>query len=195
MSNIDFKVFNDIDDLQEEREWEQNRIKETPLEELLYWDTYSNFDENEYLPEGWGGMPFEYGDIVLLNDENGGISGHKVYIITSLIDPENGPEFEGFVMSSQVQKANVNNPKYPANILIKNYGSILTKNSYNKDIIIKIDQRFELDSSNFVAYGALQGQCKEAFKKFLNAVVLKYENGKDTSNDYWDNGIPHIERY
>ena len=171
MSNIDFKVFNDIDDLQEEREWEQNRIKETPLEELLYWDTYSNFDEN------------------------GGISGHKVYIITSLIDPENGPEFEGFVMSSQVQKANVNNPKYPANILIKNYGSILTKNSYNKDIIIKIDQRFELDSSNFVAYGALQGQCKEAFKKFLNAVVLKYENGKDTSNDYWDNGIPHIERY
>lgn len=187
---MEFKITND-----EEFETEDWGEDELTLEELLFWNDESDKDEYEYISEGWGGMPFEFGDIVMTNENQGGISIHRIYIVNSLIDPDNGPEFEGFEMSSNIRKANINNPRYPQNILIKNYGSILDKGlAPNKDVIIKIDQLFQLDSDSFVERKPLKGRCKELFNKFIRAEVAKYENGLDTSKDYWDNGVPHIEK-
>ena len=174
-----FKLLDDIDE-------------ETSLEELLFWEDELNSED--ILEEGWGGMPFEFGDIVMTNENQGGISTHRIYIVNSLIDPDNGPEFEGYELSSNISKANLNNPKYPYNILIKNYGSIIEQGSApDKDVIIKIDQLHQLDSDSFVESKPLKGRCKELFNKFINTERLKYENNINTSKDYWDNGIPHVE--
>lgn len=178
--------------LSDEYGWDDS---DESLEDILYWDDELNKEE---LFETWRGMPFEEGDIVMLDDNVGGVSHHRLYVISSLLDPNEGPEYEGFEMSSKVNKANLNNPKYPANILIKNYGSILSKNQDqsrpDKDVIIKIDQKFTFDSDAFVANRARKGICSDLFNKFISSVVMKYENGMDTSKDYWDNGKPIIRK-
>ena len=186
MANISeyFNTLNDITD-----EWDDS---DESLEDILFWDDELNSDE---LFETWNGMPFEEGDIVMLDDGLGGLSKHRLYVITSLLDPNEGPEYEGFEMSSNLSKANLYNPKYPHNILIKNYGSILKKgNNPDKDVIIKIDQRFTFNSDAFVKYNARKGICTDMFNKFISAVVTKYENGIDTSKDYWDNGKPVVQK-
>ena len=160
------------------------------LEDVLYWDDELNYED---LFETWNGMPFDEGDIVMLDDNQNGLSLHRIYIITSLLDPNEGPEYEGFELSSNISKANLNNPKYPYNILIKNYGSILKEgNNPNKDAIIKIDQRFTFNSDAFVEHRAKKGICSDLFNKFISTVVTKYENGLDISKDYWDNGKPIV---
>ena len=139
-------------------------------------------------------MPFNTGDIVM-SSEDSQVPTHRMYIVDDIIDSEEGPEYTCFVMSSNISKANLNNKKYPGNILIKNYGSTISKGSTPpKDIIIKIDYPITIHHDEISDTNARKGVVNDLFKKFISAVYLKYQNGLDTSKDYWDDGVPVIRK-
>lgn len=173
----------------EEDAWDNSKES---LEEKLYWDDELNSEV--YLFESWGGFPFEQEDIVMTNEKQGGISTHRMYVVDSYIDTEEGPQYLCYGMSSKVNKANINNKKFPYNILIKNYGSIVNRGSKPEDdVIIKLDQPFTLDSDAFVEKPK-KAEVTNAFKQFIKIELNKIKRNISTAKDYWDNGKPVIQK-
>ena len=197
-----FEKLNEVDNVvlsdfvgDEDYTWDDS---DESLEDILYWDYILEKELYErhnmkYIEEDWKKAPFTKGMVVMLNNKLPGEGLHRLYVITQVYDHDGNPLYDGYILSSKINKANLVNPNYPANILIKNYGSILSSGTkVNKDAIIKLDGRRTVDNTYFEPAGTIKGYCTIDFQTFIDNEVNKINNNQDTSQDYWDNGVPVI---
>ena len=108
---------------------------ESTLEEDLI-ESDSIGDYHNYYP----------GDLVMVNDPIRG--AHRILIISSFYNGDNNT-FKGYLLSSKVAKSNINNKKFPNNIYIKDYSTILERGpKYHKEAFIKVDDLVEFTKDN-----------------------------------------------
>ena len=163
-------------------------IDESFEDELLY----NVFDEDLELEEAWKGKPFNNYDIIMVNHAKGPrsdmISPHRVYIVSRAKDSNGNYIYSGYQISSKVNKSNkYSRNKY--NIYIDNYGTILSVgNRLPNPSFIDIGEKYTFDDNDLSANGVKKGEANKDFIDFLNKVIVKRNNGEDTSNCTWENG-------
>lgn len=162
----------------------EDYIWEQDLEEALY--DQEDLHEDEKPP-----MTYKVGDIIMttrFNSRGQQIenSPHRVLIITASEDREGVATYRGFVLSSKVEKSNKHS-KYPHNIYINNYSTILYKGTpYNKEAFIRVDDLVEFSSDDLSERGSWKGSANHEFMNFVQRCYDNYKRGIDNSNMYWE---------
>lgn len=146
---------------------------ESTLEEDI---AESNF---EMISESTATKQYSIGDILFIWDKNR--KNHRIVITNT----NNNGRYEGYLLSSQIQKANINDPKYPNNIFIEHYNTILKiDNGIDKPAFIRVDDLVRFKQSQ-LSSGCYKGTVKPEFLKFLNQCIDNYKNGIDNSKMIW----------
>lgn len=150
------------------------------LEDVLYWaKAPSPGDDTKPLY-------FERGDIVMLSEEFSGKGRHKLLLITGTLYENNILRYEGYIISQDVQAANIRNREYPKNIYIKNYQTILkTGIKVEREAIISLDDKIVAGDEDFEKDNPLKGHCRKVFMGFVRNEISKMEKDIDTSGDSW----------
>jgi len=134
------------------------------------------------------------GDIIMANNgvssRNSGIdilTPHRVYIIEDAVGKPGSRTFRGYLISSKVEKANYYNKKFPNNIYIQNYDTILEKGKrFFSENLINLADLYTIEESKISVDSTIwKGHAKDEFIDFIDEVALKIKNGEDTSNIYW----------
>lgn len=177
-----------LDDLLESTDPKGYEWDDETLEEALI--------SMEDIDEAYGDQlkTYQVGDIIMTNRyysyrsrsyiEN---SPHRVLLITSRRDDETGiTHYNGFLLSSKTEKSNKNNPRFPHNIHIDNYSSILyTGAPYNKEAFIRVDDIVKFTSEDLSTSGSMKGKASREFINFVQMCRDNYKRGVDNSKMYW----------
>lgn len=170
--------------------WEYNSLAEA-IEDNCYQD---------YLDESLTGdqtKQYEIGDIIFatkLYSPNsrqvvtGSKGGHKVVVITSRRDANGVVQYRGFELSSKKDKANIQG-KYPNNLYIKDYSSILSKGSGAPiEAIVRVDDLVKFSSKDLSPSGSYKGKVSNEFLQFIQQGYSNYKSGhsKDNFNLVWE---------
>lgn len=151
---------------------------ESTLEEDLIEEDWNNFNNNP------NSKDYEVGDIVMINDNKVGV--HRILIISTVTKRGQNKIYRGYLLSSKIDKANINNEKFPNNIYIKNYATILERgNRINKEAIIKVDSIKEFDKSSFSNSGTYKGTVTREFLDFVEKCASNYKNGISNRHMIW----------
>lgn len=163
---------------------------EPNLDELLL--DYDGMIAEAYNYNRFG--PIVKGDIIMANNWvyecTTGIdilTPHRVFIIEDVTGEPGHRIFKSYLISSRVEKANYNNKKFPNNIYINNYASILAKGPrYDTKNLINLSDLYiikeeEIDEHSFL----WKGHATQEFIEFIDSTVNKIKNGQDTANIYW----------
>ncbi len=138
--------------------------------------------------------PIIKGDIIMANN---GVSEravgldiltpHRVFIIENAIGEPGHRIFKGYLISSRIEKANYNNKKFPNNIYIDNYASIIAKGPcYNTKNLINLSDLYVIKEEEIDEHSSLwKGHATQEFIDFIDDTVNKIKNGQDTTNIYW----------
>ncbi len=163
---------------------------EESLEELL-------FDCDNLLEEAVSKsflVPIRKGDIIMANNgqsnREGGmpiLSEHRVYVVEDVTGEYGSRTFKGYLLSSRVQKANYYNKKFPNNIYIENYSSILAKGPANdKEAFINLADLYEIDERLMNRESSLwKGHAKQSFIDFIDNAVAAKSRGESTEEIFW----------
>ena len=163
---------------------------EPNLDELLL--DYDGMITEAYNYNRFG--PIVKGDIIMANN---GVSEraagldiltpHRVFIIEDATGEPGHRIFKGYLISSRIEKANYNNKKFPNNIYINNYASILAKGPrYNTKNLINLSDLYVIKEEEIDEHSSLwKGHATQEFIEFIDSTVNKIKNGQDTSNIYW----------
>ena len=163
---------------------------EPNLDELLL--DYDGMITEAYNYNRFG--PIVKGDIIMANN---GVSEraagldiltpHRVFIIEDVTGEPGHRIFKGYLISSRIEKANYNNKKFPNNIYIDNYASILAKGPrYNTKNLINLSDLYVIKEEEIDEHSSLwKGHATQEFIEFIDNTVNKIKNGQDTANIYW----------
>lgn len=153
---------------------------ESTLEEDLLEEDWFNEDNN---PDT---RTYKVGDIVMVNDDVAGV--HRILIINKINQADGElPKYNGYLLSSNMNKANKNNPKFPNNIYISDYATILKKgNPISKPAIIKVDSLIEFDHSSFSSSGTWKGHVTDEFFNFIKTCADNYRSNKSNAEMFWE---------
>ena len=148
---------------------------ESTLEEDLIEEDWDNQTNNPKSRE------FKPKDIVMVNDFAG---VHRILIITKIDKKDNNDIYYGYLLSSNVKKANKNS-KFSNNIYINNYSTILDRGPKNsKEAIIKIDDLRSFTKNNFSKSGTYKGTVTDEFFDFILKCADNYKNRIRNSKIY-----------
>lgn len=157
---------------------------EESLEESLY-----EYEEDDRLYESSDqDKVYEPGDIIMTRNYYSPSSHkkmkenpHKILLVTSKQESNGVVYYRGFLLSSKVNKANKEG-KYPNNIYIDNYSSILSSGANsNKEAIIRVDDLVQFTNKDLSHSGTKKG---EASKEFIEFVKKCYENYRSGNSKY-----------
>ena len=164
---------------------------EENLEELLF-DCDSMLEEavsKSYL------VPIKKGDIIMANngvsDRERGMpiqSPHRIFIIEDATGTIGNRIFRGYLLSSQVRKANYYNKGFPKNIYISDYSSILAKGpQHSTEVFINLSDCYTIEESlmDREIGGFWKGHASQGFIDFIDKTVADIESGKSVENTYW----------
>ena len=170
-----------------ENTWEA----EESLEELL-------FDCDNMLEEAVNSsytVPIRKGDIIMAN--NGWseraegmpiLSPHRVFIVEDAVGQIGNRLFRGYLLSSQVRKANYYNEAFPNNIYIDDYASILARGAPNhREAFINLSDLYEIEESLMDRENTSlwKGHAKQEFIEFIERATADIAEGKSVKNTYW----------
>lgn len=176
------KTFADL--LQDtENTWEY----ETSLEEDIF--------ETEQILESTFTSKHNYmkGDIIMTssgvsNQANFPItSPHRIYVIEGMSGEPGNRQLRGYLLSSNVRKANYLNEYYPNNIYISDYATILAKGAGpNKDAFINLIDLYTINEADLAsASGTWKGRANAEFIRFIDKAVQRIANGESNANTFW----------
>ena len=163
---------------------------EESLEELL-------FDCDTMLEEAVSKgflMPIKKGDIIMANNgvssrERGMaiLSPHRIFVVEDATGEPGNRVFKGYLMSSQVRKANYYNEAFLNNIYIDDYATILSRGAPNhKEAFINLADLYVIEEAKMDREGSLwKGHAKPEFINFIDQAVADIANGKSVKNTYW----------
>ena len=127
---------------------------------------------------------YEPKDIVMVNDKTFGT--HRILIITKKDNQENNPVYSGYILSSNINKANKYS-KYENNIYIKNYSTILQTGAKNdKEAIIKLDELKSFTKDAFSASGTYKGTVTDEFFNFILSCIQNIKRNITNKEITWE---------
>ena len=164
---------------------------EENLEELLF-DCDSMLEEavrKSYT------IPIRKGDIIMANngvsDRERGLdilSPHRIFIIEDAVGEIGNRVFRGYLMSSQVRKANYYNKSFPNNIYIKDYSAILAKGpGQEAEVFINLSDCYTIEEAKMdrESGGLWKGHAKPEFINFIDRTLTDIAEGRSVENTYW----------
>lgn len=169
-----------------ENTWEA----EESLEELL-------FDCDNMLEETISKsfqQPIKKGDIIMANNgvsrrERGMpiLSPHRIFVVEDATGDPGNRIFKGYLMSSQVRKANYYNKTFPNNIYIGDYATILSRGApSHKEAFINLSDLYVIEESKMDRESSLwKGHAKQEFISFIDKAVTDIASGKSVKDTYW----------
>lgn len=187
--NVQYPINRNTDDLfaDTENTWDL----EENLEELL-------FDCDNILEETISGsqaLPIRKGDIIMANNgvsaREGGMnieSPHRIFMIEDATGEVGSRIFRGYLMSSQVRKANYYNDHYPNNVYINDYSTILARGPQrDTEAFINLSDLYTIREDRMdLEHGSLwKGHASQEFINFIADASEDIRNGIDISDRYW----------
>lgn len=170
-----------------ENTWEY----EETLEELL-------FDCDCILEEAMTtshALPVRKGDIIMANngvsDREGGLkveTPHRIFIIEDAIGEPGNRIFRGYLMSSQVRKANYYNEHFPNNIYINDYSTILARGPQrDAEAFINLSDLYTIEEARMdTEHGGLwKGHATQEFIDFIEEAINDIREGKSVGQKHW----------
>ena len=164
---------------------------EESLEELL-------FDCDSMLEEAISRSfltPIRKGDIIMANngvsDREAGLpieSPHRVFIIEDATGEFGNRVFRGYLMSSQIRKANYYNKHFPNNVYINNYGSIINRGApKDAEVFINLSDLYTVRETDMdrESTSLWKGHATQEFIDFIDKARKDLSTGKSIENTYW----------
>jgi hypothetical protein len=163
---------------------------EESLEELL-------FDCDDLLEETVGASPakaIRKGDIIMANNGSSARergmpieSPHRVFIIEDAEGPVGERIFKGYLLSSQIRKANYHNKEFPRNLYIQDYSTILARGpALHKEAFINLSDLYVIEESKMISdRGMWKGHATQEFISFIDKAIADLQAGKSTEETYW----------
>ena len=132
------------------------------------------------------------GDILMVpqwnSSENGRIElPHRIVVIDS-VEKKDKIYYTGRVLSSQIKNSNKYNDKYPNNIYIGNYDSILSigRTVGEKPVYINISDIITFTNEDLSDSGTWKGHISKEFERFMHDCISNYEKDKTINKDiFW----------
>lgn len=150
---------------------------------------------NESVDDEIDPTQYKVGDIVFVPNNFKGASssqGHKVLIVTSVVDNEDGFSYTGHPFLSDHpnnRKSNKHNPKYPNNLYIDNYSSVLKSRPYAVDYqaFIRVDELNEFTNADLSRkfngkFRNYKGTVKPEFLRWVLDGARNYKSGNQEKN-------------
>ena len=121
------------------------------------------------------------------------ISPHRIFIIEDAVGEVGERVFKGYLLSSQVRKANKNNKNFPNNIYIENYSTILARGAANdKEAFLNLSDLYVIEENKMDTSrgGFWKGHATQEFINFIDAAIAAKNEGKPLTNYCWVGGRP-----
>ena len=121
------------------------------------------------------------------------ISPHRIFIIEDAVGEVGERVFKGYLLSSQVRKANKNNKNFPNNIYIENYSTILARGAANdKEAFLNLSDLYVIEESKMdTSRGSFwKAHATQEFINFIDAAIAAKNEGKPLTNYCWVDGRP-----
>lgn len=139
-------------------------------------------------------VQYKVGDIIMTNryKSHGSYvedSQHKILVVTSRVESDGIINYEGFLLSSKAkEKSNKYNERYPHNIYINPYNSILYKGapSNKQEVFIRVDDLVKFTNMDLSISGSWKGKASWEFLNFVQRCANNYRAGKDNSKIFWE---------
>lgn len=136
---------------------------------------------------------FVGGDILMVPQWNSTQNGkielpHRIVVIDSVIK-EDKILYTGRVLSSQIKNSNKYNSRYPNNIYINNYDSILSlgRKIGAKPIYINISDIITFTNDDLSDSGTWKGHISDEFRLFMDMCISNYEKDKTLNKSiFWE---------
>ena len=121
--------------------------------------------------------------------ENGRISlPHRIVVVDSVINNNGVINCKGRVMSSNIALSNKYNERFPNNIYIDDYDSILSsgKTVGKKSAYINVKDIITFTNNDLSDAGTWKGHISAEFEDFLNSCIQNYNQDQNKNKDvYW----------
>ena len=126
------------------------------------------------------------GDILMVPNWSSGRTGHqnsphRILVITSSTDGE----YSGYILSSKIEKANKYNSKFPNNIYIQDYDTILDigRKIGSKEVFIRVDDLVSFKASDLSDWGTWKGRVNSKFFDFVEQCRKNYLLDKNMNRE------------
>ena len=137
---------------------------------------------------------FVPGDILMVPKWKSSVSGandkpHRVIVISGVDNADWAFTYHGYVLSSQVRKANKNNKRFPNNIYISNYDTILKFGKFigGKEVILKVDEVITFKNTDLSDHGTWKGHVTDEFFEFLSKCADNFHKDKSANASmFWE---------
>ncbi len=164
------------------------------------WDLEENleeflFDSEVMLNEAMHAPTLNKGDIIMANngvsERERGLpiqSPHRVFVIEDAVGPVGDRVFKGYLLSSKVDKANYYNSRFPNNIYIKDYSTILARGPLREaEAFINLSDLYTIEERlmDLDRGGIWKGHATQEFIDFIDKAVEDLNNGKSIKDTYW----------
>ena len=139
-------------------------------------------------------QPIKKGDIIMANN---GVSErelglpiqtpHRVFVIEDAVGQVGNRIFKGYLLSSQKGKANYYNKKFPNNIYIKDYSTILARGPHREtEAFINLSDLYTIEERLMDLEASVwKGHATQEFIDFVDKAVKDITEGKSTHETYW----------
>ena len=121
------------------------------------------------------------------------ISPHRIFIIEDAVGKVGERVFKGYLLSSQVRKANKNNKNFPNNIYIENYSTILARGAANdREAFLNLSDLYVIEESRMDTSkgGFWKGHATQEFIHFIDTAIAAKNEGKSLTNYCWVGSRP-----
>lgn len=113
------------------------------------------------------------------------VDPHKIMLIQSKKEENGIIRYRGFLLSSKVENSNKYG-KYPNNIYIEDYATILYKGPrQHKEAFIRVDDIVEFTNKDLSTSGVWKGSVSYSFFRFVNNCYNNYKRGISNLNRRW----------
>lgn len=139
---------------------------------------------------------FVPGDILMVPQWHSQVSGvnsspHRIIVVTS-VNQGDIIAYTGYLLSSQINKANKNNERFPNNIFINNYDTILNTGrlSGNRPAILKVDELITFSNNDLQDMGTWKGHISDEFANFMETCINNFHRDRNLNRSiYWEREI------
>ena len=121
------------------------------------------------------------------------ISPHRIFIIEDAVGKVGERLFKGYLLSSQVRKANKNNKNFPNNIYIENYSTILARGAAKEgEAFLNLSDLYVIEESRMdISRGGFwKGHATQEFIHFIDTAIAAKNECKSLINCRWIDGRP-----
>ena len=169
---------------------------EESLEEVLGIISPYDIDINILCEDRDREKRYVYGDILMVPQWNSSVNGrveppYRVVVVDG-VEERDRVTYTGRVLSSQIRNSNKYNSKYPNNVYIDDYDTILStgKAVGRKPVYINISDIITFTNNDLSDSGTWKGHISDEFDRFIKRCISNYQANEMSNKDvFWEGTI------